>query len=166
MPLTKYQEEEIRRRMRYCQKTGRIVWVTLNKHHPDLLNSEAGHIRKCGRCYIHIFGRGFARSRLAFFLMMDWWPEAVDHINRKPWDDRWINLRAATHQQNVWNVSLRRRNKSGLPMGVRNTANGKYQARIASHRKTHALGTFNSISAAKKAYIAAKRRLHGEFGSR
>ena len=42
----------------------------------------------------------------------------IDHINRRPWDNRFSNLRHVTKYQNQRNQALHRNNKSGLRRGV------------------------------------------------
>lgn len=40
--------------------------------------------------------------------------ELIDHINRKNWDNRWVNLREATRSQNNQNCGIRKDNTSGI----------------------------------------------------
>lgn len=71
------------------------------------------------------------------------------------------NLRVCTHQENLRNRVVDRRNKLGLP-GVW-TEGGKYRACIKSGGKTIHLGTFNTPEEAAAAHAGAARALWGEF---
>ena len=70
--------------------------------------------------YIHIRAEGktYKAHRLAFLYMIGNFPaDQVDHINQRPADNRWSNLREATNSDNQKNSTLRTDSKSGL-MGV------------------------------------------------
>ena len=88
----------------------------------------------------------------------------VDHINRNPYDNRVENLRWCTHQQNMGNKSLDKRNKSGTP-GVRQ--NGKWwQATFTYKRQRIVVGLrFESYDAAVSAIQEKRREVLGEFAA-
>ena len=53
---------------------------------------------------IRIRGKAYYSHRLAFLYMTGEWPlEEVDHIDRNPYNDAWVNLRKATSSLNKWN---------------------------------------------------------------
>lgn len=83
----------------------------------------------------------------------------VDHINRKPWDNRRSNLRTVTHQQNRLNAGVSRNNTTGYS-GVYRIGK-KFYARVRlDGRYTH-LGIFPSARAAARArddYFRTQRR--------
>ncbi|WP_427902334.1 HNH endonuclease [Methylobacterium fujisawaense] len=80
----------------------------------------------------------------------------IDHVNGNRADNRDLNLRDATRQQNCWNVAGRGR--SGIK-GVRQTAYGTFQARLG-HRH---LGNFASAEEARSAYLAVAVAERGAF---
>ena len=54
-------------------------------------------------------------ARLAWRIVHGVWPEGqIDHINGIRADNRLVNLRAVTHQENTLNKCLDSRNKSGI----------------------------------------------------
>ena len=66
------------------------------------------------------------------------------------------------HMQNAWNHKKRAR-KINLPMGVRNMASGKFQARIACNNKMMHLGTFDTPEQASSAYQQKRLEYFGEY---
>lgn len=160
--------DSIRQRIRYDPLSGKCFWIIAPKGHPRLLGKEAGSLRFGRgdqiRHYIKINGRPMPRARVAFMISFGRIPGIVDHINGNPIDDRIENLREATASQNNWNVGVKMK-PNGLPTGVRRCGE-LFQARIACHKKTKHLGSFRTIDAAFKAYIDAKKVLHGEYSRR
>lgn len=94
------------------------------------------------------------------------WPEQeVDHINRKPADNRWENLRAATRAQNSQNKNSHR-NSSSKFLGISwHAGKKKWAAEIVSNGRRIYLGTFVSEEAAAAAYDRAAQERHGLFAN-
>ena len=85
----------------------------------------------------------------------------VDHINGDGLDNRRVNLRRATAQQNAMNRKRRSDNTSGYT-GV--TKRGeRWIARIRLGSEDHYLGGFPTVVQAALAYDAAAIELFGEF---
>lgn len=145
---------------------GSIIWKNPPKNHSEKKWSIAG--RKAttnGKTYIQIRlnGRSYIRSRLIFLWVNKRWPkDCIDHINGDSEDDRIVNLREATVQQNNWNHKARKKGSS-LPMGVRKTKCGKYNARFAYNGQQIHIGNFHTPELAHLAYITHRRWYYGEF---
>jgi hypothetical protein len=96
------------------------------------------------------------------------WPKyQIDHINLKRADNRWINLREATHGQNVQNSSLRKNNTTGFK-GVSKLSHKcklkrPFRARITVNNREIILGVFSTAEEAHTAYLAAAKKHYGEF---
>jgi hypothetical protein len=88
----------------------------------------------------------------------------VDHINGDKLDNRKINLRLVTRQQNALNLSLAKNNKSGFKGVSWCNSSRKWKATIAYKRQRYHLGFFNTPEEAYATYCEASERLHGEFG--
>lgn len=146
---------------------GRAYWVSPPKNHPRMQGMEAGalcpnHSRKL-YCVIKIDRHAVKRGHLVFFIAHGRWPApCLDHINGDSTDDRIANIREATVTQNAWNHK-RRAKGSPLPMGVRTTSSGRYQARLAVNKKMRHLGVFDTPEQAQTAYQLARKEAFGEF---
>lgn len=122
----------------------------------------AGSKRHDGYTLIGVNGKQYTAQRLAFALCNGYFAKEVDHINGDPSDNRLTNLRAASHQQNIFNGKHRKNNTSGKK-GVYQHANGRWRARIMVNYKMLHLGVFPSIDSAHAAYMNAARKYFGEF---
>jgi hypothetical protein len=80
----------------------RRIWLTWNKRHAGRRAFTA--INGMGRHQGTILGRHFLAYRVAFCLQTGRWPSPqIDHRNRNPLDDRWVNLRECTQKENCAN---------------------------------------------------------------
>lgn len=154
--------------LRYEADTGRFFWLAPPRNHAGLRGAEAGVSveNRGGKSYwvVKIGGKAYKRARLAFFFTEGRWPHpCVDHINGDSLDDRAANLREATHLENARNVSGFKKANAHLPMGVRLTRHGRYQARLQVEAKTLYLGTFATVDEARIAYQRARVENFGAF---
>lgn len=150
-------------------ENGKLFWRRLNKYHPRLTGTEAGFAadnrsNSKKKYWIVKIGRTqYRRGQIILASATGRWPdEQVDHINGDSLDDRAVNLRHATQQQNSWNHKTRAKSDAA-PMGVRSMPNGKFQARIRRDHATKHLGVFDSAHEAEAAYKAARKELFGDF---
>ncbi|MCK4260726.1 MAG: HNH endonuclease [Halanaerobiales bacterium] len=74
----------------------------------------------------------------------------IDHINRKPLDNREKNLRRVTHSQNLQNQSIRFDNTSGYKGVSWSKRSQKWRAYITINNKEKHLGYFTKIEEAVK----------------
>jgi HNH endonuclease len=114
------------------------------------------------RIRIMISGRWYKAHRLAWLWMMGEWPLAeIDHINMDSADNRWCNLRAATHSKNGANKRKQQNNTSGFP-GV-SRFGVKWRARSKVNGKEVSLGLFDTRHQAYAAKCLDSRRNFGEY---
>lgn len=117
------------------------------------VGERAGSLGNTGRWVLFFKGRKYLAHRVAWLFMTGTWPAGeIDHINRKPADNKWANLREATRGENMHNATCRV-NKFG--QGVKKNRRG-FIARIRVNKKEVYLGYFKTPEAAHAAYIAAK----------
>jgi hypothetical protein len=111
---------------------------------------------------IMIRGTQYRAHQLAWLYMTgEWCSMVIDHRDGDPSNNRWDNLRRATKSQNSANRGLNRNNSCGLK-GV-SCEGGRWRAGIYKDGRRHHLGSFATPQAAHAAYVAAARRLFGEF---
>ena len=101
----------------------------------------------------------YLAHRLAFLYMTGRLPAAqTDHTNHNRQDNRWVNLRSVTHQENGMNQKISSRNTSGF-VGVSWMARGnKWRARIKIRGEERHLGTFSSLLSAVMARNDASKK--------
>src|SRR5690348_8900862 len=94
--------------LRYDPETGKFFWLVRARRR-SRIGDEAGSDHGQGYIEIGIEGRRYLAHRLAWFYMTgEWPPEMVDHKDLCRSNNRWANLRLATHGQNVQNTPARR----------------------------------------------------------
>jgi hypothetical protein len=112
---------------------------------------------------IQIGARKYLAHRLAWLWMKGRWPkDEIDHIDGDRANNRWSNLREATHTENTRNGVRRTTNTSGFK-GV-TLKNGKWRATIRAEGRYIHLGYFPTADEAAAAYREASARFHGEYG--
>lgn len=153
----------LRELLHYAPETGEFTWkVKPNKR--IAIGQQAGCYREDGYLVIRVDGRRYRASRLAWLFMEGAWPPAlVDHSNRIRSDNRWVNLRLATYEENNANASLRSDNASGFKGVSFHTLAAKWAACISVSGRTRHLGMYASPEEASAAYQSAARQIRGEF---
>ena len=157
---------EARRLLDYDPHTGVIRWKeATGRGGRATAGSAAGTINSEGYVVVRIRGRDYRAHQLAFFLMKGRWPTAqVDHVNGVRSDNRMVNLREATHEQNAANSAKRRDSRAPFK-GIR-AQRGKWVARIKDGGREYHIGTYETAEEASAAYHAEAVRRRGVFAER
>lgn len=87
-------------------------------------------------------------------------PNDIDHINGDPSDNRFVNLRNVSHQDNGRNMKLNKASTSGCPGVGFDKRRNVWCARIHLNYRNKFLGQFKSFDEA----VAARRAAEVEFG--
>jgi hypothetical protein len=153
--------EYLRSILHYDPETGEWTWIkkTSRKVVPGRsAGTDDGH-----RKIIGIEGEIYPSSILAWLYMTGEWPPLqVDHVDRNSANDRWVNLRLATNQQNNMNKGLRKTNTSGVT-GVSWFKNKqKWRAQICVNGHI-SLGYYADFDDACQARWDAEDKYFGEF---
>lgn len=155
--------ERLRELLHYDPETSLFTWRNdAGRWGRIKAGSVAGSPNEDGYIRIGIDGGLYRAHRLAFLYMTGAWPTAdVDHKFGIRSDNRWSEIRDATHAQNLQNRrSPQANSKSGL-LGV-SWHNGRPRAQIRVGGIPVHLGYFDTPELAHAAYLEAKAR-HHEF---
>lgn len=150
--------------LNYDPETGVFTWAAARPK--VVVGRSAGSLHRKGYIYMEIDGKHYAAHRLAWFYMTGEMPSGpVDHINREKADNRFVNLRLATHGQN--RANSKNTNKHGLK-GVAHKPSLKskpWVAEITIKGKSKHLGCFSTPEEANACYAHAARQAFGEFAN-
>lgn len=160
---TRLTADRLKEVLRYDMESGKLFWILRpSSTAPVRVGDEAGSENKNGYIRIWIDGDRYLAHRLAWLYVHGEWPkDQIDHIDGDKVNNRWANLRPATNSENKANGKTYRK-KSSLPKGV-TLQHGKYVAQIVHNYKHYHEGCFDNPHDAHLAYVAAAKRLHGEF---
>jgi len=145
----------------YDHETGVITWKVDRSHNANR-GDIAGVVRKGGYRIIRVSKRPYFAHQLAWLLYYGEWPSGgeIDHKNRQPSDCRIVNLRIATHSQNMANRPTKP-SKTGV-RGVHKHGT-KYRAVICVEKKITIVGSFGTLAEAAEARKKAAFEKYGEF---
>jgi hypothetical protein len=150
--------ERLRELFRYEPMTGAIFPRQLRTNRKP--NQRCDAVNQTGYRVIFITPLKYYAHRIAWKLHYGTEPSYIDHINGDKGDNRIVNLREASHTQNLWNVPTYKSNTSGIK-GVHKRGR-KWAAQINAGRRIF-LGKFDTKAEAAAALIAARKKLHGNF---
>jgi hypothetical protein len=155
---SKVTAEWLRANMAYEPETGVFLWKVrgMGRVMGKVLGTKVGDYLS-----IKVLGTAHYAHRLAWLYVHGEWPSGLlDHKDENPTNNAIKNLRIATHAQNAARRKTTRvlsPSRGVFPHGV------GFVARIHHAGKRHYLGYFPTADAAKAAYEAKAKELHGEF---
>lgn len=157
-------QETVKQFVSYDPDTG--VFTRLVSSGGEASGKALGWQDKNGYMMARVAGKRVLLHRLAFLYMTGDMPEnEIDHINRDPSDNRWENLRCASHSQNGKNTGFRKNNTSGFKGVSFHKGKKRWLASIMVDGKRINLGAFASPEDASAAYQSAAVKHFGEFAS-
>jgi hypothetical protein len=150
--------------LRYDPLLGEFYRLTAYTNQYGAVGRRVGSLSSQGYIVTPIDGRMYRAHRLAFLTMTGIWPpHQVDHVNGVRHDNRWSNLRLATHSQNKHNERRPADNSSGFKGVSWHKGAGKWSAQAVLSGRKHHLGLFVSTADAAAAYDAFAERNYGPF---
>lgn len=161
MPLT---AERLREVLTYNPETGLWEWL------PRIGNvwfagRPAGSLSPDGYVYLTIDGTQYSSHRLAWLYMTGSWPvRRLDHEDTVRSNNRWGNLRLATHRQNLANAKVSKANRLGVKGVTRcNSKARPFRARIYVNKRLVTIGYYATEVEANAAYFVRAQQARGEF---
>ncbi len=141
--------------LHYDKNTG-IFTNKITRGSRGIKGAVAGNIQQNGYRYLKIDGKLYRASRVAWFYVYGVMPKnQIDHINRVRDDDRIVNLRDVTNQENCRNQGIPKHNTSGV-VGVKER-NGRWVAEIKINYKSTHIGSFDTKEEAVAARLKKER---------
>lgn len=117
--------------------------------------SKKGYLR------MRLDGKLYYIQRLAWFYVYGSWPSKLtDHEDGDKTNNRIKNIRGASFQQNLQNIALASKAKSGLRGAYYDKASGKWQAKIMVNYKSISGGYHETPEIAHAVYLELKKKHH------
>jgi len=159
-------QSELKRLLHYSQCTGVFTWL-VSRSNRVKIGDVAGCPNKAGYLRIVIDGKHYRSQRLAWLYVYGEFPDHfIDHINGIRDDNRLVNLRDVTVQENSKNLGMRSDNSSGFNGVSWYKRFNKWESYIHAKGKKIRLGLFinkeDAIEARQVANI--KYKFHENHG--
>jgi len=161
----------IKERFEYEPLTGKVYWKKRIFNNPSARNKQ-WNVRYANKeagfsngqyLKVSIEGKSLYIHQVAFAIMLGYIPNEIEHKDKNKINNKWENLREATHAQNSQNVFKRCTNKSGYKGVSWSKSNNCWRMDIqAKGIKYHSY--HSTPEEAYNEYILKSKELHGEFG--
>ena len=141
----------------YEETSGLFIWHTpLNKKFKK--GDIAGSKRIKEYVNFKFKGRQIHGHRLAFIAKKGYLPKLVDHKDQNKSNNKWDNLREASHSINSFNTGIKKSNSSGCTGVHFNKIRNKWIATIGIKKRSVWLGQFNDFKKAVQARTLAENK--------
>jgi len=154
--------ERLKELFSYDPETGLLYWRARGRGR--IKKKPAGTLLSTGYVGIVADGKRLLAHRICWAIANSKEPaDQIDHINGVRIDNRICNLREAKNSQNGKNMSISKRNTSGVSGVSFDKINQKWRAYIRVDGVHLNLGRWPSIKQAKLARIGAEKKYFGEW---
>ena len=165
--------ETLKQIVSYDPETGRLTWLPRPlSMFKCLRDCAAWNAKYAGQIAFnttwpngykagHIFKKTQLAHRVAWALATGEWPDSqIDHVNGDRSDNRLVNLRKATPEDNQKNTKQRIDNTSGVKGVDFQKSSGLWRARIVHNKRRVEIGKFINYDCA----VAARKAAEREYG--
>jgi len=165
------------RNIRQVRVHGNTAFVTLTKGYVAIIDADDLEIVNTSNWYASVKPRTVYAIRAVYnngtqqilrlhrIIMKAPFGMEVDHINGNGLDNRKINLRVVSKNENAKNKRMNLNNSSGFKGVSWSNKRGKWLSQIQHDGTAIYLGCYLSKEEAYEVYCAASEKYHGEFGS-
>lgn len=154
--------EQIRQLLAYDPATGIFTW-RVKASRKTVIGAVAGCKIAAGYTVIGIGGKLYYAHQLAWLYQTGEWLDRIDHRDGNGGNNRWLNLRPASAQQNALNSRRATSNTSGFKGVSWHKKAGKWSAYIILDGRKQHLGLHSTAEAAHAAYMTAASAAQPEF---
>lgn len=144
-------QDEVKRHFNYNPISGKLTWAKAGIKRKQ--GAEAGNANSHGYRVVGLERKIYKVHKIIVCYMTgEWLPTdvTVDHINGNRLDNRWINLRIATKQENCLNRRRANKNSASGVLGIRKISDDRYDIYSGGKRV--------GFRRTKKEAIEAKRK--------
>jgi len=127
------------------------------------LGNRVGNLDKYGYLHMSYRGKMLFLHRMIFLMHHGYLPKSLDHIDANRSNNKIENLREASHFQNMQNIRISKRNKTGVKGVCWRKREQRYFAICNVNGKQYELGSFKLLDEAAKAVKEFREKNHGEF---
>lgn len=140
------------------QLVAKVKWADKVK-----VGSTLGGKNSKGYILISIQKKRYYAHRLVFVYHHNSCPAYIDHIDGDKSNNRIENLRAASSNQNNYNVKTPKSNKSGVKNVHWNKKNYNWNVTLSANNKSMYFGSFDDLELAALVAEEARNLYHGEY---
>lgn len=145
-------QQDVKELFSYCENTGLLTrrkTIHYNAKEGDVINNKSalGYVR------VNVNGKSYTAHRLIWLYVYGSFPKnEIDHINGIRNDNRIVNLRDVTHDVNLNNLRIDKRNKYGCKGVTFHKASKKFCVNFNRFGIRHYVGLFDTLELAIAAY--------------
>ena len=150
-------QEELKKIFIYDYDTG--IFKRISKRCGTSIDGKVGNVMPCGYLRIKVNGKLYLAHRLVFLYVNGKFPDKeVDHIDGVRLNNKWLNLREVSKNDNLINKGIYSNSSSGITGVNWHKQHRKWAAIICINGKRKHLGLFNEIEEAKKCRQDASKK--------
>jgi hypothetical protein len=157
-------QQELKELLHYNPETGIFTWK-VSPARQVFSGDIAGTKRKDGYIQIKVKNKLILSHRLAWIYMYGYLPKYIDHINGQRDDNRIINIREVSNQQNSLNSKISKNNTSGIKGVYWDKSRNKWTVRLSIDGKCKFFKRFDDIDLAKLVIEEVRNKYHGKYAN-